>query len=356
MSEPVTTWRPLNAFDANEQRIGGSEAAHDDLGEALAEILRRAGDPGKSATDHEIAAEDGARDWAAEAPAQEPLIRGDFAAIEAALLGAARPGARASADSELHEAPSWARLDLRASRTDADAQAPGFPLLSLEGRDGPDAPQHAAPLLSAAPDAAFYPDASAPSDHFMLFDDAAVSGSAALDEEDKRSRRPIYLMAALVLAGVAGMTATSFRRDGAGPIAPEATKAAVTAPFAAESVSSSPTTPNGADAAQQAPVQQASAGPDSRLPRRRRGPTPGRASSRSASRPLRARPHRTKQLRLRLPRLRRRALRFRSQRFPPCLPRRAKWRPRAFSPRRCPARRKCWPRPPSRRRWTRRGR
>ena len=273
MSESVKTWRPLNGFDANEQRVGDSEAAHVDLDEALAGLLRHAGHPGESAADHEAAAEDDSLDWAAdEAPAQEPLIRGDFAAIEAALLGAARPGALASGQAELQEAPPWARLDLRASRADADAPASGFPALSLDGGDGQDTLQYPAPLLSAAADAAFYPDTGAPSDNFMLFDDAAVSGSAALDEEDKRSRRPIYLMAALVLAGVAGMTATSFRHDGAGLSAPEASKPAAMAPFAAETASTSPTTPSAADSAQQAPVQQASATPDGAAPAADAGP------------------------------------------------------------------------------------
>lgn len=272
MSESVRTWRPLNGLDANDQRVGDSEAAHADLDEALAGLLRHAGHPSESAADHEAAAEDDSLDWAAdEAPAQEPLIRGDFAAIEAALLGATRPGALASGQAEL-EAPPWARLDLRALRADADTPASGFPALSLDGREGPDTLQHPAPPLSAAADTAFYPDAGAPSDNFMLFDDAAVSGSAALDEEDKRSRRPIYLMAALVLAGVAGMTATSFRHDGAGLSAPEASKPAAMAPFAAETASTSPTPPSAADSAQQAPVQQASATPEGATPAADAGP------------------------------------------------------------------------------------
>jgi hypothetical protein len=273
MSESLKTWRPLNEFDANDQRVNDSEAAHADLDEALAGLLRHAGHPSESAADHEAASDEDSLDWAAdEAPAQEPLIRGDFAAIEAALLGAARPGALASGQSELQGAPSWARLDLRASRADADAPPSGFPTLSLDSRNGEDTLQHPAPLLSAAVDSAFHPGVGVPSDNFMLFDDAAVSGSAALDEEDKRSRRPIYLMAALVLAGVAGMTATSFRHDGAGLSAPEASKPAVMSPFAAETASNAPTAPGAPDSAQQAPVQQASATPDGAAPAADAGP------------------------------------------------------------------------------------
>ncbi len=273
MSESVRTWRPLNGIDANEARVGDSDAAHVDLDEALAGLFRHADHPSESTAGHEAAAEDDSFDRAAEeAPAQEPLIRGDFAAIEAALLGATRPGALASGQAELQEAPPWARLDLRSTRADANAPPSAFSALSLDGRDGDDMLQHPAALLSAATDAAFYPGAGAPSDNFMLFDDAAVSGSAALDEEDKRSRRPIYLMAALVLAGVAGMTATSFRHDGSSLIAPEASKPAILAPFAAETASTSPTTPGAADSAQQAPVQQASATPDGAAPAADAGP------------------------------------------------------------------------------------
>jgi hypothetical protein len=236
MSEPVTTWRPLIEFDEGERRFGRPETAHADEGEAFAEIIRFAGDRSESASGYEAAAEDGALDSpaAAPSPAQVPVIRGDFAAIEAALLGAARPGAAAAEPAELRKTPPWARFDLRASRADAETPAFRFPALSVEGPDAPDAPQQPAPLLAEIPDAAFYPDAGAPSDNFILFDDAAVSGNAAIADEDKRSRRPIYIMAALVLAGIAGMTATSFRRDGSGEMSQEASKPAAIAPGAAE--------------------------------------------------------------------------------------------------------------------------
>jgi hypothetical protein len=260
MSEPVKTWRPLIEVDADGRRIGGSEAAHADERRALAEIIRFAGDRSESAPEFDAAAEDGSLDWAAaDSPAREPVIRGDFADIEAALLGAARPGAVASGQAELREAPPWARLGLRASRPDADALASRFATLSAPGLEAPDAAEHPAPLLSAVRDAALYPEADAPSDNFMLFDDAAVSGSAALADEDKRSRRPIYIMAALVLAGIAGMAATSFRWDGAGEIAQEASKPAAMAPLAAETAPASSTQSAAASAAD--PAQQAAAEP-----------------------------------------------------------------------------------------------
>ncbi|MGO9675527.1 MAG: hypothetical protein ACLPSF_15405 [Methylocella sp.] len=270
MSEPVTTRRPLIAFDEGERRIGRpvtaqAEIAHVKEGMAFPDIIRFGGDPGESASAYEAAAEDFALNLppAAHSPAPEPVIRGDFAAIEAALLGATRPGAAVAEPAESRKAPAWARFDLRASRADAEAPAPHFPVLSIEGAD---APEYPALLPSEAGDAALYPDAGVSSDSFILFDDAAVSGSAAIADEDKRSRRPIYIMAALVLAGVAGITATSFRRDGAGEMAQVASKPVVIAPIAAESVpppSSQSAQATGemsaAAQAQQASLQQTSA-------------------------------------------------------------------------------------------------
>jgi hypothetical protein len=253
MSEPVTTWRPLIEFDEGERRFGRPETAHPDEGEAFAEIIGFAGDRSENASGYEAAAEDGSLDLpvAAPSPAQEPVIRGDFAAIEAALLGAARPGAAAAEPAESRRTPPWARFDLRASRADAEPPAFRFPPLSVEGPNAPDAPQDPAPLLAEIPDAAFYPDAGAPADNFILFDDATVSGNAAIADEDKRSRRPIYIMAALVLAGIAGMTATSFRRDGSAEISQDASKPVAIAPVAAETAQASPQ-PGAAPPAQQA--------------------------------------------------------------------------------------------------------
>ena len=323
MSEPVTNWRPLIEFDESERRIGRAETAPAAESGAFAEFIPFAGERGESPV--EAAAEDGA-----QAAASGPVIRGDFAAIEAALLGAARPGAAAPEPAELHEAPAWARLDLRASRADADLQASPFPALFAQG---PDAPEHPAAALPAMGDGALYADAGAqadnfaPSDNFMLFDDAAVSGGAAMADEEKRSRRPIYIMAALVLAGLAGITATSLRRDGAGDASQDAFRPAAFTPVAE---SAPATTPDNAQAAAEtsapAPAQQASvpaagseqtatgtpaqqalapeAAPastnpapvETQRPRRRR--TPPRASSRSTSRPARpSRPRRSPRFR-----------------------------------------------------------
>ena len=70
MSESLKTWRPLNEFDANDRRVDDSEAAHADLDEALAGLLRHAGHPSESAADHEAASDEDSLDWAADEPSR----------------------------------------------------------------------------------------------------------------------------------------------------------------------------------------------------------------------------------------------------------------------------------------------
>ncbi len=223
MSEPVTIWRPLIGFDEEERRSGRPEIAQTDEDRARGDLIPLVGDWGENAIEREFATEDASFDLplVADSRAEAPIIRGDFADIEAALL---RTVGQAVAPAEATDtrAPPWARQELRATREEPDdPQTSHFGALSVEG---PDAAEHSAPLLAALRDAAFFKDPSAPSDSFILFDDAAVSGSAAIADEDKRSRRPLYIMAALVLAGLAGITATSLRRDGAGDASQDAFK------------------------------------------------------------------------------------------------------------------------------------
>ena len=237
MSEPLTTWRPLGEFGESDSRPGRTERAPAGEREAFVDILGFA--------------DDNETDFNAPAESVRPVIRGDFAEIEAALLARRRPGASVA---EAEDAPPWARLDLHASREDEAAEIAHFPPFSL---DVPVASEPPAPLLSAGRDDGL--DADLASDELMLFDDAAVSGSAAIADEDKRSRRPIYIMAALVLAGVVGISTTFLRRDNAteayqalkpviGPLADAAPAQSVAAPVPA---------PVGVVAS--APAQQASA-------------------------------------------------------------------------------------------------
>lgn len=288
MSEPVTTWRPLIEFDEDEQRIGALEAPRAGGARAPAAILHFTGAGGESGPQPESAFDDeapAAEGWLILPPlhssGQEPVIRGDFAEIEAALLGAARPGA-----ADLAEAPLWPGFDLRASRADFNAPAAGFPLLSQPGAD---ADGHQAHPLAALGDGAAYPADGASADNFMLFDDAAVSGGALADD-DKRSRRPLFIMAALVLAGLAGITATSLRREASGEAAQEPAKPAALASLATEAEAPPPpaveTAAPAPAAAGQTSVEQIPVPPTASQQLRAQQPSPAGADAQASLTPL----------------------------------------------------------------------
>ncbi|ACK51346.1 conserved hypothetical protein [Methylocella silvestris BL2] len=151
-----------------------------------------------------------AEDHAIPFEAAEPVIGGDFAEIEAALLRAALVADPARQDADAQAFQPIILPALRATRDHEDepfafASAP-FSAFAAETGEGQPA------AFSALDDERLL--TQAPVDHFVYVDDAAVSGEAALYEEEKRSRRPLYLMAAVVIAGMAGIiTSSALKRD-----------------------------------------------------------------------------------------------------------------------------------------------
>jgi hypothetical protein len=273
MSEPVTTWQPLIDFDEAGQRVSEIETAFTKDVAARAERLRlvRGLVRGKddSAMENvnkavlidiprEVTAGASSIDPPPVAASPEPVFRGDFAEIEAALLRTALLSVAPSKSPDAPQSQSRFPQALRASREEPAAHAvSSYAALSSEA---PDSPGQRDSLLSAVRDTAFFPESSALSESFMLFDDAAVSGSAAMVDEDKRSRRPLYIMAALVFAGVAGIAATSFKRDDAVEVSQDAMRIPAIAPLAAEN-GAAPATQDAA-AGGSAPAQLASAAQD----------------------------------------------------------------------------------------------
>jgi SPOR domain len=171
MSEQTVKRRPMIDMDEFERRLRkplGPDQQENDL---LAELARFVGgqeDPYKTVFDPLNRRPAGAlRNGTEKAEtsgrgAQEPLIRGDFAAIEAGLLGAPRHGGEASLPEGIEPA--------------------GFGEAEAEHWHYPDAPEHI-------------------SEPYAPF-------------EEIRSRRPLYLMAAMIVAGIAGIGA-SFAFKGA---------------------------------------------------------------------------------------------------------------------------------------------
>lgn len=162
MSEPVVKRRPMIDLEEFERRLRQPLAAHQKDDDPLAELARLVGeqeDPYKSVFEplrrRPAAALRSSWDHGEdrEVPAREPFIGGDFAAIEAGLLGAPRredlESLSYSDHSEFAETETWSYTE---------AQEP-FP----------------------EPDPA---------------------------EDEIRSRRPLYVMAAIIVAGIAGIGAS----------------------------------------------------------------------------------------------------------------------------------------------------
>lgn len=171
MSEPIVKRRPMIDLEEFERRLRKPAAQGAEGSDPLAELARFAGeldDPFRPVFEPlSRRSEDTHRSAAAPGPAkpvQEPLIRGDFAAIEAGLLGAA----------QRYEAAESAGAD----EFGFDAQ---------HGEEG----------------------------HWR-YNEASAIGAQDADApfEEIRSRRPLYVMAAMIIAGIAGIGA-SFAFKGA---------------------------------------------------------------------------------------------------------------------------------------------
>ena len=172
MSEPIVKRPPILDLEEFERRLRKPLAAIQGDDDPLAELARFVGeqeDPYKTVFEP-LSRRPAGTLWRGpdhcegeEFGAHEPLIRGDFAAVEAGLLGAAR-----------HE--SGENLSLCEELDDCE-EAEGV-------------------------------------EHWRYKDTAESSGEAGPPFEEIRSRRPLYLMAAMIVAGIIGIGA-SFAFKGA---------------------------------------------------------------------------------------------------------------------------------------------
>jgi len=178
MSEPTVKRRPMIDFEEFERRLRKPLSLSQEDNDPLAELARFGGgqvepyldDPyrsmfepqGRQALGAGRAGQEHGKAKAEERPKTEPFIRGDFASIEAGLLGADLP-------------------------EDAMGSSENIVLDHREDVDGADPSAYA---------------------------DAEQSDEASASYEAIRSRRPLYVMAAMIIAGVAGIFA-SFAFKGA---------------------------------------------------------------------------------------------------------------------------------------------
>src|SRR5262249_36013032 len=155
LRKPLSLSQGDNDLLAELARFGGGQGDIDDPYRSLFET------PSQQAAGAVRAGQDGE---AKERAKPEPLIRGDFAAIQARLLGAELP------EDEMNSSPN----------------------IVLDHRDEVEGEAHLA-----------YPEP---------YSEDANEGSASY--EAIRSRRPLYVMTAMIVAGVAGIFA-SFALKGA---------------------------------------------------------------------------------------------------------------------------------------------
>lgn len=176
MSEPTVKRRPMIDFEEFEKRLRKPLSLGQEDDDPLAELARFGGgqvdpyleDPYRSVFEPQTRQAAGAlragqiHGEVKERASQEPLIRGDFSAIEAGLLGADLP-------------------------EDAMSSAP---TMVLDHRDEMDRADH------------------------LPYPEVEDANEASTSYETIRSRRPLYVMAAMIIAGVAGIFA-SFAFKGA---------------------------------------------------------------------------------------------------------------------------------------------
>jgi hypothetical protein len=275
--------QPLIDLEEFERRMRQVAIRPEGGGDAVDELIRIVGGEGQNAEGNTAVVPVALSDNSVSEPVakrQNPLIAGDFAEIEAALLRAAGEAA-SPLEAFTTSEPQAAELRLDGSIEEADKVidlADGD--FWVSGSEMPDSPSAPAATLSASrdepvlPEASLDPSLTAPLalDRFVFVDDAAVSGSEAVAEEAKRSRRPIYIMAAVVLAGMAGIAVSaSLKRDSVAEISQEPAKTTAVQPAPAESASA-----NADEAATATASQQASADAGADATAREGDPAPQR--------------------------------------------------------------------------------
>jgi hypothetical protein len=209
MSDVVTKRRPMIDWDEFEKRLNPPISAHQKEGDALAELLRIIADKvephfestadlsKKSLRD---AKETGTR---SQTDVQTRQVASDFAAIEAGLLGTKQPQAGVPQDAE-RSAVAYKRPDTRAPLIGGDFAAIEAALLS--GLREQAAEKISEP--SSAPNA--LPGLDAGADRWLDQERQPASRLAGDDADGQvRSRRPLYAMVALIIAGMVGIAVSS---------------------------------------------------------------------------------------------------------------------------------------------------
>jgi hypothetical protein len=209
MSDVFTKRRPMIDWDEFERRLCRPCSTDQKDGDPFAELLRIIGDKDEShEPDFEPKTQLSARAWQDagepgewnQPDAQVRLVGGDFAAIEAGLLGTKQPQAAIPSEAE-RSTVEYKRSNARAPLISGDFAAIEAGLLG--------APRE---LATATVSEANMSNAFSSVDigsQLLHQDNQPVSRHAGVTDGQNSSRRPLYVMVAIVIAGMAGM-AVSF--------------------------------------------------------------------------------------------------------------------------------------------------
>jgi hypothetical protein len=219
MSDVFTKRRPMIDLDENERRLYRSCSTGQKDDDPLAELLRIIGGKDEShETDFdpktqlsERARQDAGEPGELNQPdAQVRLVGGDFAAIEAGLLGVKQPHAAILRDAE-RSTVEYKGPNAQAPLISGDFAAIEAGLLG--------APRERAAAVSEANMSNATSSGDIGSQRFLPQDNQPASRHARVADGQNRSRRPLYVMAAIVIVGMAGIAASfALKSRASGPL------------------------------------------------------------------------------------------------------------------------------------------
>jgi hypothetical protein len=210
MSDIFTKRRPMIDLDEFEWRLCPPCSTHQKDGDPFAELLRIIGDKDEPhKTDFEPKTPLSARAWQDagepgelnQPDAQVRLFGGDFAAIEAGLLGTKQPQAAIPSEAE-RSTVEYKRPNARAPLISGDFAAIEAGLLGAPR-------EQATATVSEANMSNAFSSVDIGSQRLLDQDNQPVSRHAGVADGQNRSRRPLYVMVAIVIVAMAGI-AVSF--------------------------------------------------------------------------------------------------------------------------------------------------
>jgi hypothetical protein len=211
MSDVFTKRRPMIDLDEFEKRLCRPCSTDQKDGDPLAELVRIIGDKDEPhETDFEPNAPLSARAWQDAGESNQPdaqvrLVGGDFAAIEAGLLGKKQPQAAILSEAE-RSTVEYKMPNARAPLISGDFAAIEAGLLGALR-------EHATATVSETDMSNTFSSVDIGSQRFLHQDNQPVSRHAGVADGQNRSRRPLYGMVAIVTVAMAGVAVSFGLKD-----------------------------------------------------------------------------------------------------------------------------------------------